>query len=380
MNVLLWSPKGAGLHYGGPGRAAYTLYSTLSERGVAASLAHGWHEQPPDDPVFRATHRVAALTSSKAAQARFLAAGRRWLKRHHGDYDLFHGIGGYHITVSPAAYASSLGIPAVVKLAMHRGELIRRPGPAGLLGFGPLRRRMLAKLAAVIAISTEIADELLEYGVPHQKIARIPNGVDTRRFRPVGAAARRERRAGLGLRDVPTVLFVGALTPRKRPHALLEAAAKAQATGIELQVVLVGPCADPDYRESLGRLADERGLGSHIRFVGFVEDPVPYLEAADMFVLPSTQEGLPNALAEAMAAGLAAVATPASGVGDLIEDGHDGFVVRTDDALADVMADVLTSDAVRDRVGHNARVKIERSFSVDAVAAAHLELFGSVVG
>lgn len=375
LNVLLWSPKGAGLHYGGPGRAAYTLYKALGSRGVVASLAHGWHEQPADDPLFVSTHLVAPISSSRVTQAKFVHTAKRWLMSRVRDYDVLHGIGGYHLTTGPAVYSQRAGLPAVVKLAMHRGELVRKPGLAGLLGLGVHRRNMIRELSAIIAISSEIADEVLSYGVPHSKIVRIPNGVDTQRFRPIPPSERSIVRNSLQVRDLPTILFVGALTRRKRPHLILNAVGALHRAGIDVQVLFVGPSADAAYHASLCNLVEVNELQDVVTFVGFVPDPSPYFQAADIFVLPSMQEGLPNALAEAMASGLAVVASPASGVGDLIENTTSGIICESEQSFEPVLRELLSSASARQEMGRAARRSIEASFSLNAVADAHVTLF-----
>src|SRR5690606_11381961 len=116
LRVLLWSPKGSGLHYGGPGMAAYKLYSTASPTYWRADLAHGYKKQP-HYPVFNKEVLIAPLRRNATSKLRFLRRARSWLKDNYQDYDVFHGLQGVHATVLPALWAQELGMPAAVKLA-----------------------------------------------------------------------------------------------------------------------------------------------------------------------------------------------------------------------------------------------------------------------
>src|SRR5690606_35274151 len=116
-------------------------------------------------------------------------------------------------------------LPSIVQIACHQSDIgIRNKSwVRQWLGVVRRRQRRLAEISAVIATSSWIEQELLDCGVPPHKIARIPYAVDTDQFcPPADEENRRSLRAKLGWRDLSTVIFSGAVIPRKRPLELVE--------------------------------------------------------------------------------------------------------------------------------------------------------------
>jgi glycosyltransferase involved in cell wall biosynthesis len=146
------------------------------------------------------------------------------------------------------------------------------------------------------------------------------------------------------------------LAPQKRQANLIEAIRKVQ-SGINPPVlVLVGDGPD---RPALERLA-RASIPGRALFTGDVfhedqADPIPWLAAADVFVLPSASEGLPGALIEAMAAGLPCIATDIPGNRDLIRNEITGLLVPVDstDGLASAITRVLSDHALSERLARN---------------------------
>jgi glycosyltransferase involved in cell wall biosynthesis len=116
-----------------------------------------------------------------------------------------------------------------------------------------------------------------------------------------------------------------------------------------------------------------------VRFLGPTHDPVPYLQAADCFVLPSETEGLPNALLEAMAAGLPCVTTAIGGSSEAVRDGVEGWLVRPGDsaALAHALADALGRDH-RSSLGAAARIRATELYSLETNADRLANLYGQI--
>jgi L-malate glycosyltransferase len=126
------------------------------------------------------------------------------------------------------------------------------------------------------------------------------------------------------------------------------------------------------------RVAADR-LEARVRFVERTEDVASYLQASDVFALPSAREGLSNALLEAMAAALPCVAGRIPGGGDVIEDGVNGFLIAPEDtsALADVLAR-LKSAPLRSTVGARARATIVERFSLPMIADRYFTLYSEL--
>ncbi len=215
---------------------------------------------------------------------------------------------------------------------------------------------------AFAVISREIDDELAAIGVPAAHRVFIPNGVDTRTFAPLAADDKRTRRAALGLPDVPIALFAGRLAQEKRLDLLVGVwqAIRAQVPGAML--VLVGAGAE---EAALKRMA-----GAGVLFTGATHDVAPYLQAADLFVLPSAYEGLSVALLEAMAAGLPAVATRVGGNPEVITHGENGWLIPVDDpaALQAALIAVLGDARYCANLGCQARARIVRDYEIAGVA------------
>ena len=379
IRVLLWSPGGAGDHYFGPGTYAHRLYAAASRDRFAVTLAHGLPEHGRS-PVYVAQHLIAPALGSPLTAMRFLRASRRWLDQHAARFDVFHGLVGYHATVAPAAHAQRLGLPAVIRIANQGQDLGDKPGLRRLLGLPRRRREMAKRLSGIIAMGQAIHDELRGYGIPERLIARIPKSVDTAVFSPADEAERRRLRQILGWPDRPTIVFMGGLVRRKRPHLIVEAAALLASRGRELQVVLVGPAHDAEYVAQMRALAADAGIADHLLLPGFTTDVAPLYRASDLFSLPSANEGMPGALVEALSTGLPSIVTPFEGAADVLQDGRSGRIVDpTAEALAEAIGQYLDSPSLAAAHGRAARELVLARFSMEAGLALHEALFRRIM-
>jgi glycosyltransferase involved in cell wall biosynthesis len=173
-----------------------------------------------------------------------------------------------------------------------------------------------------VCVSRDVADFSAQVGrLPSAKMSVIPNGVDVERF--ANAAP-----VDLAPFGVPTgsrvVLFVGRLDPQKGPFELLHTAAQLVVDHADVHLLMVG---DGPLASELRAWATARNLDGRIHFAGRQANIAGLMRAADVFVLPSRWEGLPNVVLEAMAAGTPVVATAVEGIRDLLGDGKWGRVV-----------------------------------------------------
>ena len=151
---------------------------------------------------------------------------------------------------------------------------------------------------------------------------------------------------------------VARLVPQKGLDVLIAALPRLSGAAAAWPVTLVG---DGPERESLHQKARDLGVSDRLRCLGFRSDPERFLAEAAVFVLPSRFEGMPNALLEAMAAGLAVIVTDASpGPLEVVEPGVSGLVVPSDDPVALAAAmEALASDPERcRRMGAAAKARI----------------------
>ncbi len=240
-------------------------------------------------------------------------------------------------------------------------------------------QRLAHRLAThVTAVSREVGESSVALGVPRERVTVIENGVDVARF-PAGAPA--DAPPGLPARPagVPLVGSVGCLAPRKDYGTLLEALGILARSGPECRCAIAG---DGPERAALESRAAALGLTGRVTFLGERTDVVRLLPAFDVFVLSSREEGIPNALLEAMAAGRACVATRVGGNAEVLADGHTGWLVPAQDpaALAAALADALRDPAEAARRGAAAREAMIAERSIDAMVRRHEAFYARAVG
>ena len=181
-----------------------------------------------------------------------------------------------------------------------------------------------------------------------------------------------ERRAGAAKpgTDVPLIVAVSRHEPRKGGDVLLAALAALRQAGVPFRASLVGGGRQLAEERALVR---KLGLGSQVELPGEVPDPFPYLERADVFVLPSRSEQSGSlAVLEALQAGCAVVASRVDGIPEDVADGASALLVEPGDAgaLASSLARLLGDPDLRRRLAAGARRRFEERFSASAFAAA----------
>ena len=224
----------------------------------------------------------------------------------------------------------------------------------------------------VTAVSESVAETVVRLGVPRERITVIPNGVDSERFAATSAESARTR---LGLNGGgPIVGSVGCLAARKDYATLLDALALLSARGRAFQVALIG---DGPEREALEARARTLGIAERVHFLGERSDVECLLPGLEVFVLSSREEGIPNALLEAMAAGRPAIATAVGGTPEVLRDGDTGWLVpaQAPERLAQALEEALADPGERARRGANAQRYAREALSIDAMAQRHERLY-----
>jgi glycosyltransferase involved in cell wall biosynthesis len=276
------------------------------------------------------------------------------------------------------AYVSMLKHDAFVAVGAgrrHGFPVVLRPEGAGATGdlswqrwgrFGRTIGRRCRRADAVVSISRAITDELLADGYEPSRIHELPNGV------PVPSAPWRVRP---DWPSAPLAVFVGRLAPEKGLDTLVASWPIVRGRHAGARLILIG---EGPERPSLEAQVDRLGLRDAVAMPGARDDPSEALREADLFVLPSREEGMSVALLEAMAMGLPLVASAIPGNRRLVDDSVHGRLVPPDDPSA-LAAAILDQWSDLDRaalMGRAARERVERDYSIAAVARAHLELFG----
>jgi len=348
---------------GGAERQAQSLSQALVRKGhqvfVLTRRIRGTESRSEVDgvPVFRVFARGPRLGFPCASLA-FLVGQRR-------RYEIIH----VHTLDSPAILACIakrlLARPVVVKLRGADKTKRYTKTWAGRRIWRFLRRNV----DCFVAVNQAIKNELISAGVDRERIRLIPNGVDTTVFVPVNEEEKAALRGRLALPEEGIAIFTGRLIQGKGLRVLLEAwaAVHPRLPGARLLLAGSGP-----ERARLEAVATSLGIRGTISFLGECpHDRIrEYLQASDVFVMPSRAEGISNAILEAMATGLAVAATRISGITDLIDEGKNGLLFDVDDKgqLATLLVRLLGNSEHRRRLGRAARATVTHSFSIDGIA------------
>jgi glycosyltransferase involved in cell wall biosynthesis len=214
-----------------------------------------------------------------------------------------------------------------------------------------------------------------------QRIAAVPNAVDTVKFAPGDKAeAKRKVRAPAG---VPLALMLANLAPHKGQETAIRAAAALKARGVETHFWLAGTerGGAGSYTAHLHALAREAGVADRVRLLGQRGDAPDLLRAADFFLLPSTCEGLPLSVLEAQATRVPVLAAPTAGGPEVVCDGTTGFLIPADDAegYARRVEQLLANPALSDRVAGAAFLHTTREYSWSAYCRRVVELYDEVL-
>jgi glycosyltransferase involved in cell wall biosynthesis len=286
-----------------------------------------------------------------------------WLLRHVGKFDLVH-VHFANIQADLAVFAARRwGRPTYLKLACggSLGDVRRLARVAKLTRWYGYRHA-----DRIQALSNEIVGELLGIGIRENKIVQIPNGVDLEEFAPADDERRRQLRAKLGLpADRVIALFVGRFAESKGIGDLLQAWPKVQQ---EDAVLVVVGATDEDVAAPPGVIVRD-----------WVQSPREYMQAADVFVHPSHVDGMSNAVLEAMACGLALVATEHGATHGFVEHGQEALLVPTREpsALAAALERALSEPTLRRNLATAALESAGRhgvSRVVDRIESEHHEL------
>jgi glycosyltransferase involved in cell wall biosynthesis len=366
---------------GGTQRQAHRLARELIERGIDVQFVTGrWFRGTPREetidgiPVFR-NHTLWEGFGIRGVR-RFggylyilTLLWHLWRKRH--SYDVIHVHGLSYHTFAAALAGRWLGKPTITKLANSGSASdIRKMRMDQHLALSRFMLPAALRCDRFVALTETVERELIEAGVPGERIVRIPNGID-----PEHEASR----TGDEPHRPARVVFVGRLHEQKAVDILLRAAALIgrQRPQRDLRVDLVG---DGPLGNELTALARELGIAEIVGFHGDRDDVTSFLRAADVFVLPSRAEGISNALLEAMAFGLPVVASAVPGNTDVIEHEENGLLVEVDDpvALAAAILRVLDEADLRERLGRRARRTVETTYSIDLVARRYIALYGEL--
>ncbi|MFH1023648.1 MAG: glycosyltransferase [Planctomycetota bacterium] len=274
----------------------------------------------------------------------------------------------FHANLAGRFAAKMAGVPAVISsIRVAEGErrwhLVSDRMTQGLVSHN-------------LAVSEGVRDfSIRQGGISPDKITVIPNGVDANAC----AAAVPLSRESLGIPEgAPVILTVARLDRQKAVETLLAAVPEVLDRHPSAIFIIAG---EGPRRGPLENEARRRGITPAVRFLGKRDDVPQLLKTADMFALPSRWEGMPNALLEAMAAGIPVAATRVPGIREIIRDGETGHLFPPDDpaALARIIIRMLSDPEATRRLGTNAAAHVRQFHRFETMVEHTMKIYEEVL-
>lgn len=263
------------------------------------------------------------------------------------------------------------GAPLVISNhAWHPAELKRKILEA-------IRARLMHAADLIISVSRNTHVETLERGVPASKCMYMYSGIDLEPY--AAAPSRAHARKMLNLEDDAFVVGnIARLWPEKEQATLVEAAGLLARKYPALRVLIVG---DGPLGDALRTQIRRANLEKVVLMPGYCEDFVSVLAGLDVFAFPSSAEGTPMVIYSAMAMGVPIVASPVSGVGEILSDGESGLFVPAADAraLAAAIEKLIEDPVLAERLGEQARDNCYRNYSAAAAIQRLEKTYGKLM-
>lgn len=233
----------------------------------------------------------------------------------------------------------------------------------------PLIKKIWAKSSEVVSASLGLKELALKTN-HDQKIAIIFNGIDVEKFIPDHEKRPQDR----------LIITTGAtrVTHRKCIDYLIRAVAKLAPKYPQIYAKIMG---DGNAKEELEKLIDDLKIGNNVNLIGRIprEETAPYYQEASIFVLPSFNEGMSNAMLEALGSGLPIISTPTGGAEELVKDGINGYLIKYKDSddIANKLETLLNNPELARKMGQESR-KIAETMSWQGVAQKYFDLYKQV--
>jgi glycosyltransferase involved in cell wall biosynthesis len=285
----------------------------------------------------------------------------------HEQADVLHTHTHFSLNVVGRVAARAAGAKVIAH--MHIENVFRSSAPARTAQVA-LDNGTARLCSWIVAVSDATRDALIAQGYPAARTVTVHNGIEARE------AA--EPATLVPAPEGPVLLEIGRLCDVKGQRDLI--AALPLLTRDDVTLLLAGEDLESSggYRSGLERQARELGVGGRVRFLGRRDDVPALLAAADALVLPSSAEGLPLVVLEAMAGGVPVIATSVGGTPEAVLDGETGLLVPPRDVPALARAvDALLGDPERaGRLGEAGRLRVREKFDADTSARRILGLYG----
>jgi glycosyltransferase involved in cell wall biosynthesis len=338
-------------------------------------------------------HRIGPTGAVRAPRWRMILSSLRALTALRHEYDVVFVSGFKALGLAAVPISRLFGKVCILK-ADSNGEMSGDFFASGLKAvhmtpaalpfqlFLAGRNAVLRRAHHFVAITAGIAEELRRHGVDRAVIHTITNSVDTETFRPLRNGDRLALRRRLGIPQKRTIVtYTGRLVTYKGLPLLVRVAERLQRHHDDVGFVLIGSGGLDIHNceAELRAFVGARGLEHAIHFAGEVSNVHEFLQASDIFVLPTEDDAFPLSLVEAMACGLPVVSTPVGGIPDIVTHGENGLLVAPGDfdRLHAALRDLIGDPGRARSLGEAAALTVRRRYSREMVADRYLELFSS---
>ncbi|MDB9511215.1 hormogonium polysaccharide biosynthesis glycosyltransferase HpsP [Kamptonema animale CS-326] len=402
MRILQIVPS-ISLVYGGPSQMVLGLSAALANQGIDVTIlttdSNGDIDQNPLDvplnqPIQQEGYNIIYFRCSPFRRYKFSLSLLQWLNNHIKEFDLAH----IHALFSPVSTAA-----ATIARYHHLPYIIR---PCGMLDPADLRKKKqlkqiyaallerpnLAGAAAIHFTSKQEAKISERFGISKNRLSTtqdliIPLGVtnfaENSSIKSEQLPIHNQFNINSGDSQIPQILFMSRIEPKKGLNLLIPALEKILAQGIKFNFILAGSNPqDADYEMKIKEQIDNSPLARHTIMTGFVTGEIKtyLLQNADLFVLPSYYENFGIAVAEAMAAGTPVVISERVHIWEDIQQAEAGWVGPLEvDAIASLITIALLDVDERKRRGLNGREYARKHYSWDAIAQQTIQAYQQIL-
>jgi len=376
---------------GGAEKQALLLAKELIQKGIRVEIITGWwnfktprKEMIDGIKVFRNFCAWGIFGMNKHRMIRMLGGViyvmslGAYLILHGQEYDIIH----VHQVLYPAFVSVFVGKQILRKPVLVKTASSGKTSDLRLLGeypFGGLQSRyLLRKMDYLVAVSKMSGRDFIEYGYPESQIVFIPNGVEivSKEAAPSNV--------------VPNIVTTTRFSKEKGVDILLKACNSILQKGKKIKLVVIG---DGPLRSEILNMAQSLGISETVEFTGWIDNVETYLRQADLFVLPSRTEGMPNALLEAMSYGIPCIATKVGGNSELLGGenkeirtrdyaiARNGLLVNPDDVegLSEGILYLIQHREEREELGRRGRTFIKEHYSIDSITDRYIRLYQSIL-
>jgi glycosyltransferase involved in cell wall biosynthesis len=369
-------------HFSGAGLQTLTLAKELSKRGIEYFFVTVDNTGLPRIDKYQGFD-VFRISDKPKKHGEFLLWWNlyRTLKPLRDQFDIIHASGATYRNSGVGIVGKALGKKSLTIVSMANNDLYH----VGRTRIGKIQSFLLDHVDRYVSLSRQISEEIRSLPLDNAKAIEIPQGVNTDRFRPADARERGQLRSKLSLPERPIALYAGVFDSRKNVEWLVRTWLKYRTLFTEWCLLLIGPRSrdeqDGGLREKLHAVVRNEGMEQNILFAEFSPQLENYYRAADLFILPSQNEGLPNVVLEAMSCGLPCVVTQISGTEDLINHDSSGmlFGVNDEHSFISAIEPLISNPERRATMGRSANAEVRARYSSESSAERYLSLYRSML-